>query len=323
MQGEIQHEPPRRAVAAKSWTDDPDRPGRELAEDRVVRSVTDGARRDLRHRCGHHLGAFRGEDGIDRVRHQEPDQPGARPRGRGGTEIRGPGQAEASGQHHGGAEGALVRVPGTRRDQHGVRRGQHRRAGVWDLEVRGRDREPAVVGDAHLDLCAAVIAEQPRAGRPVRARQDLDPATGKADPGAVEALDHGFLGCPATGQALVVAGAVGLFGGGVDLVQEAGAGALDCERDPVNRDGVYPDSLHGDILPSPSPLTLTLSPEGERDGVLFDGDGFREVARLVDVLAELDCDVVGEQLKHHRIEDRGGRFLDRGHPEDVRRDAVQ
>src|SRR5256885_1865419 len=73
---------------------------------------------------------------------------------------------------------------------------------------------------------------------PVRA------AAGEADAGPVEALDPGCLGRPAAGEALVVAGAVGLLGGGVDLVQEAGAGAFQGKGDAVDRDGVHADALH-------------------------------------------------------------------------------
>ena len=244
MQGEIQHEAPRRAVTAKSWTDDSDRRGRHLAEDRVVRGVADGAWRHLRHRRGHDLGALRGQDGIDRVRHQQPDEPGACACGRGRAQVRGPGEAQASGQHHGRAEGSLVRVPRPLWDEHGVGRGQHRGARVGDLEVGGRDREPAVVRDAHLDLGAAVVAEQSRPRGAIGAGQDLDAPAGKADAGAVEAFDDCLFGRPAAGQAFVVACAVGLLGGGVDLVQEAGAGALHGKRDPVHRDGVNSDALH-------------------------------------------------------------------------------
>ena len=104
--------------------------------------------------------------------------------------------------------------------------------------------EPAVVRDAHLDLRAAIVTEQPRARGAVGPGKDLDPAAGEADSGPVEAFDHGLFGGPAAGEAFVVAGAVGLLRGGVDLVQEPGAGALDRERDPVNRDGVYSDALH-------------------------------------------------------------------------------
>src|SRR6266446_3534240 len=37
---------------------------------------------------------------------------------------------------------------------------------------------------------------------------------------------------------------------------------------------------------------------------LLDGDAFGEVARLVDVLAELGRDVIREQLEHDRVQDR-------------------
>src|SRR5438094_538101 len=114
--------------------------------------------------------------------------------------------------------------------------------------MRGRHGKPAVVGDAHLDLGAAVVADEARARRSVRPGQDFDPAAGKADPRAVEALDHRFFGRPAAGQPFVVAGAVGELGGCVDLVKEAATGAPYRERDPINRDGVYPDPLHPPII---------------------------------------------------------------------------
>src|SRR6266545_1871260 len=67
----------------------------------------------------------------------------------------------------------------------------------------------------------------------------------EADPRPVEALDHGLLGRPPAGQPLVVARAVGELGGGVDLVQEPGSGALDGKRDPIHRNCVHTDALHG------------------------------------------------------------------------------
>src|SRR5207253_8138645 len=109
-------------------------------------------------------------------------------------------------------------------------------------------REPAVVGDADLDLGAAVVAEQPCAGCAVRPRQHLDAAAGEADARAVETLDHGLLGGPPAGQALVVAGAVRQLGRCVDLVEAAATGAPDRKRDSINRDCVDADPLHLPII---------------------------------------------------------------------------
>src|SRR5437660_2348190 len=53
------------------------------------------------------------------------------------------------------------------------------------------------------------------------------------------------------------------------------------------------------------------------------GYGFGQVSWLVYVLAQLDSYVVGEQLQHHDVEDRGSRFLDRRHHEDVGRHSVE
>src|SRR5205823_8399582 len=105
---------------------------------------------------------------------------------------------------------------------------------VGDLEVGGGHGEAAVVGDADLDLGSAVVAQEAGARSSIGAGENLDAAAGKADPGAVEALDHRFLGRPAAGQALVVAIAVDELGGRVDLFQEAGAGAFYREGDPVD-----------------------------------------------------------------------------------------
>ncbi len=89
-----------------------------------------------------------------------------------------------------------------------------------------------------------MVAEEPHPRRAVRAGQDLDAPARKADAGAVEALDHGLLGRPAPGQPFGVGACVGELGGGVDLVQEAAAGPLDREGDPVHRYRINPDSLH-------------------------------------------------------------------------------
>ena len=91
-----------------------------------------------------------------------------------------------------------------------------------------------MVGDAHLDLGAAIVAKQAGARCAVGAGQDLDAPARKADAGAVEALDHGFFGRPPPGQPLVVTCAVGQLGRGVDLGQEAGAGTFYREGDPVH-----------------------------------------------------------------------------------------
>src|SRR5229473_2944367 len=45
-------------------------------------------------------------------------------------------------------------------------------------------------------------------------------------------------------QPFGVGARVGELGGGVDLVQEAAAGPLDRERDPLDRDGIDADALH-------------------------------------------------------------------------------
>ena len=140
-----------------------------------------------------------------------------------------------------------MRVLGAVGDPDRVRGRQHGGT-VGDLEVRGGDREPAVMGDADLDLGAATVAQQAGAGRAVGTGQDLDAAPWEADPRAVEALDHRLFGRPPAGQALVVAAAVVELGLGVDLLQEAGAGAPDREGDAVDRDGVDADSLHGLIV---------------------------------------------------------------------------
>ena len=81
--GEVDHQPPGRAVATQSRTDDPHLRGRELAEDRVVGRVPDRPRRDLRHGRRHDLRALGGEDWVDGVGDQQADEPGAGP-GRGG-----------------------------------------------------------------------------------------------------------------------------------------------------------------------------------------------------------------------------------------------
>src|SRR5207244_3379595 len=134
-----------------------------------------------------------------------------------------------------------------------------------------RDGKPAVVRDAHLDLRAAVVvAQQPRPRRTVRTREDLDAPSGEADARAVEALDDCFLGRPPTGQPLLVARAVSKLGWGVNLVQEAGTGALHGNGDSINRDGVDADPLHELILrlsaqrsphPAASPPTSPASGE--------------------------------------------------------------
>src|SRR5207248_577383 len=124
------------------------------------------------------------------------------------------------------------------------------RPALGDLEVGGGDGQAAVVRDADLDLRPLVVAQQAGARRAVGSGQDFNPATGEADAGAVEALDHRLLGRPTARETFVVAGAVGELGGGVDLVQETGTGASHREGDPVNRDGVYTDALHATILGS-------------------------------------------------------------------------
>ena len=233
VQGEVDHQAPGGAVAAEARADDPDFGRLELAQDRVVGGVPDGAGRDLRHRRRHDLGAFGGEDGVDGGRHQEPDEAGAGARRGSGREVRRSGQAEAARQDDCGAEGALVGVLGAGGDEYRVGGRQHR-SHVRDLEVGGRHREAAVVGDADLELGAPVIAQEPGAGGAVGSGEDLDPPAGEADAGPVEALDHRLFRGPAAGQALVVAVAVGQLGRGVDLGQEAGAGPPYGQGDPVD-----------------------------------------------------------------------------------------
>src|SRR6266446_5074849 len=85
-------------------------------------------------------------------------------------------------------------------------------------------------------------------------------------------------------------------------------------------DGYFP--MNGEELfvhlPAPSPAfggyfpmngeELFFCPSHEWGRVappcLLDGDAFGEVARLVDVLAELGRDVIREQLEHDRVQDR-------------------
>src|ERR1700746_2031798 len=109
------------------------------------------------------------------------------------------------------------------------------------FEVSGRDGETAVVRNAHLDLRAAVVAEQPRARGAVGSGQHLDAPSRKADARAVEALDDRLFRGPATGEALVVGGAVGLLCGGVDLVEEARAATPYGKSDPLHRHRVDAD----------------------------------------------------------------------------------
>src|SRR5256885_7313041 len=120
--------------------------------------------------------------------------------------------------------------------------------------MRGRHGKPAVVGDADLDLGAAVVAEEARARRSVRPGQDFDPAAGKADPRAVEALDHRFLGRPAAGQPFVVAGAVGELGGGVEPFEGTPTRAPFPGRRPLNPDGGFPRPIRRGHLWTPVTL---------------------------------------------------------------------
>src|SRR6266480_5997817 len=137
--------------------------------------------------------------------------------------------------------------------------------------MRRRHCKAAVMRDAHLDLGAAAVAEQPHPRRAFRAGQNLNPAPRETDAGAVEALDHGFFGRPPARQALVVARAVGLLRRCVDLVEEAAARALYGKRDSINRDRVDADALHGFIVglsadrePPPGPLRGPTSDKGGR-----------------------------------------------------------
>src|SRR5713226_8176904 len=248
VEREVEDQAPRRSVAAQAWSDHPGLGGGQLAQHRVVRGVPDRTRGYLGHRGGHDLGALGSEDRINGVRDQEADQPGACAGGARRGEVGGAGQAKASRQHHHRPEGAFVSVARTLRKAHGFGRRQQRVGDVWHLEVRGRDGEVAVVGDADLDARSAVVAEQPHPRRAVGARQHLDAPARETDAGAIEAFDYGFLGRPAPGQALSVVSAVDELGGCVDLVQEAPAGAPDRERDSVYRNRVNTNSLHRFIL---------------------------------------------------------------------------
>src|SRR5258706_4334040 len=113
------------------------------------------------------------------------------------------------------------------------------------------------MGDAHLQLCAAMISEQPGARGAAWPGKHLDAPAREADAGAVEAFDDGFLGGPPAGEPFRVARAVGLLGGRVDLVQEAGAGAADGQGYAVHRDGVNTDSLHQLIVGLPRLANLS------------------------------------------------------------------
>src|SRR6266852_4515093 len=248
VQCQVKDQAPGRAVAAEPRPDDPDLDGGQLAQHGVIRGVADSARRHLLHRRGHDLGALGGQDGIDGLSDEEPDQAGARAGRAGGGEIGRPREPEAPREHHDRPEGALVGVARAVGQDHRFRRGQKDVRDVRHLEVGGRDGQPAVVGDAHLHAGAAVVAEEPHPRRAVRAGQDLDAPARKADAGAVEALDHGLLGRPAPGQPFGVGACVGELGGGVDLVQEAAAGPLDREGDPVHRYRINPNSLHSFIV---------------------------------------------------------------------------
>ena len=56
---------------------------------------------------------------------------------------------------------------------------------------------------------------------------------------------------------------------------------------------------------------------------LLDGDAFREIARFVDVTAELDGEMVGEELERNDGEDRADEVRDAREGDDVIGDAVQ
>ena len=55
----------------------------------------------------------------------------------------------------------------------------------------------------------------------------------------------------------------------------------------------------------------------DRGPALFDGDRFRQIARLVDVAAAADCDVIGEKLQRDDFQQRGENFRSRGKLDDV------
>ena len=62
---------------------------------------------------------------------------------------------------------------------------------------------------------------------------------------------------------------------------------------------------------SPAPL------QRGRLGGLFDGDGLREIARLVHIAAARNCSIVGKQLQRDDGEDRHDEFIRRRHMHDM------
>ena len=199
---EVVDQTPGRAVTAEPGTDHGRRGALQVPQHDVLGGMADVAGGNLGYRRRHHLGALGGQNRVDPVGDQEPDKARPRARGRGGGQVGGAGQAQRSGQHDHRAEGPLVPVLRPRR--HGHRLGRLGQPGpLGHLQAGGGDRDLRLVGDADLHRSSpGVAADQAHPGRAGVRGQDLDPAPREADAGAVEALDHGFLGRPAARQTL-------------------------------------------------------------------------------------------------------------------------
>ena len=240
---EVVHKPPGGAVAAQAGPDQSGIGALQLAHDLVVRGVADGPWCNLDHRRRHHLGALGRQDRVDALGDEQTHEPGSRAGGRGRAQVGGSRQAQAARHHDHGAEGALVGVKRPVGKPQMLGRSQTA-AGAVQGEDGGGDGQARVVGDAHLHLGAARLAQEADLGSALRPGQNLDLAPGEAESGAVEALDYRLLGRPAPGQAVGAVAAVVDLGLGVGLAQEAAARAPEGQGEAVHADGVDAYSLH-------------------------------------------------------------------------------
>ena len=107
---EVLDQAPRRGVASETGADHAGVGTRKAAQDAAERGVPHHARGDFGDGPDDDLGAFLGQDRIDRLRDHQPDDARARARGAHARQVGGAGKALRSRQYHHSAERPLVPI---------------------------------------------------------------------------------------------------------------------------------------------------------------------------------------------------------------------
>ena len=99
---------------------------------------------------------------------------------------------------------------------------------------------------------------------------------------------------------------------GVAVIEKCEYG-IPPERGVCRREPVTDEVTSGAWRIAPHTPSRRRFASRKKDSALFDGDRFRQVARLVSVFPHEDGRVIGEKLHRHRIDDRREGRLHGGH----------